>query len=106
MQVIEIDAGQWTTVRDFLTALRTAIGASEWHGWNIDAFIDSMIWGGINQVEPPYEIRVRGSDNLTTEVRDYILLLSDAIRKAREERRVRQGIDTEVSLTITGATIP
>ena len=52
MRIIEIDGSDWQSVKDFLTALRAAIGAPDWHGSNVNAFIDSMIWGGINQIEP------------------------------------------------------
>ncbi len=45
MHVIELDASQWTTAIDFLTALRAAIGAPDWHGVNIDAFIANSIRG-------------------------------------------------------------
>jgi hypothetical protein len=53
MRIIEIDGSDRQSVKDFLTALRAAIGAPDWHGWSVNAFIDSMIWGGINQIEPP-----------------------------------------------------
>jgi len=60
MRVIEIDGGNWQSVKEFLTALRAAIGAPDELGWSVDAFIDSMIWGGINEIDPPYEIRIFG----------------------------------------------
>ena len=62
MRIIEIDGSDWQSVKDFLTTLRAAIGAPDWHGWSVNAFIDSMIWGGINQIEPPYEIRISGRE--------------------------------------------
>ena len=62
MRVIEIDCSDWRSVKDFLMALRAAISAPDWHGSNVNAFINSMIWGGINQIEPPYEIRISGTE--------------------------------------------
>jgi Barstar (barnase inhibitor) len=58
----EIDGSDWRSVKDFLMALRAAIGAPDEHGSNVNAFIDSMIWVGINQTEPPYEIRISGTE--------------------------------------------
>jgi hypothetical protein len=53
MRATELDAGGWTDPVDFLRALRAAIGEPEVHGWSPDAFVDSMIWGGMNSVESP-----------------------------------------------------
>jgi RNAse (barnase) inhibitor barstar len=63
MRWIELDGGSWTTALDFYTALLGALGAPKGHGRNINALIDSMIWGGMNAVEPPYTIRIRGIGN-------------------------------------------
>jgi hypothetical protein len=84
--VIEIDAGTCTTVTELLTALRHVIGAPDWHGWNPDAFIDSMIWGGINSRQPPYTVRVVRCEVAPPEVREYVALMSNLIAKARAER--------------------
>jgi hypothetical protein len=53
LRLIDLDASDWQTVLDFYGALRSCVGAPEGHGWSPDAFIDSMIWGGINRLEPP-----------------------------------------------------
>jgi hypothetical protein len=37
MRVIEIDCSDWQSVKDFLTALRAAIGAPDEHGWSVNA---------------------------------------------------------------------
>jgi Barstar (barnase inhibitor) len=80
MRVIEIDCSDWQSVKDFLTALRAAIGAPDEHGWSVNAFIDSMIWGGINQTEPPYEIRISGTERGPKEIRDHIDLWLQRLR--------------------------
>lgn len=82
MRIIEIDGSDWQSVKDFLTALRAAIGAPDWHGWSVNAFIDSMIWGGINQIEPPYEICISGCECVPKEVTDHIDLLASALADA------------------------
>ncbi|WP_374651829.1 barstar family protein [Rhizorhabdus sp.] len=58
--LIQLDASEWLTPRDFYRALLAELGAPEWHGWSIDALIDSMIFGGINSVVPPYRLIVTG----------------------------------------------
>ena len=98
--VIEIDGSQWKTAIDFLTALRTAVGAPHWHGWSPDAFIDSTIWGGINELEPPYEIHVIGSGQTPQEVKDYIDLMTSVLEEARKWRLENRGDDIDVSLRV------
>ena len=43
MRVIELHADTWDTALDFVTALKIATGAPDWHGSSSDAFADSMI---------------------------------------------------------------
>ena len=86
MRRFELDGRNWQTALDFLAALRLAIGAPEWHGWGPDAFIDSMIYGGINGVEAPYEIIVIGSEKASQEVRDYIALMASVLEEAGAEK--------------------
>jgi hypothetical protein len=97
MRVIEIDASGWETWLDFACALKTAIAAPDWHGASINAFIDSMIWGGINSVEPPYTIRIVKTANLPADVADHIRVMASAI-----DRDSNHGTDPEVSLVAPG----
>src|SRR5690242_17277259 len=101
-RVITIDGSRWQTVMDFLVALRGAIGAPEWHGSSPDAFIDSMIWGGVNSVEPPYCVRIVGSEHAPEDVRDYIQLTISALMDGRADRAARGRDDVDVSLAIAG----
>ena len=96
MRIIELDARPWNTVLDFCDALCSTLGSPEWHGRGIDAFIDSMIWGGIDEVEPPYTVRIRSVSALPEEVRVWIEDLAHCIAEAREEYRIRNGRDIEV----------
>jgi hypothetical protein len=98
MQVIDLDATKWKTVLDFCRALLAAIGAPEPHGKSPDAFIDSMIWGGINAVEPPYTIRISGTAMLPNDVREYIEAVKQALARGRLDYQSRQGSDVEVSI--------
>jgi RNAse (barnase) inhibitor barstar len=96
MHDIELDATNWTTLDDFYKALLSKIGAPKFHGRNINALVDSMIWGGINKVEPPYTIRIRGVAQLPKGVRDHVELARSTLQKGRAEFRGRKGHDVQV----------
>jgi Barstar (barnase inhibitor) len=98
MRIIKLDAANWKTVIDFYDALLAAIGAPKWHGKSPDGLIDSMIWGGINAVEPPYTIRISGTKMLPRDVREHIELVKHALAEARLEYQSRKGGDIEVSM--------
>ena len=98
MRIIQLDATNWKTVADFYDALLAAIGAPEWHGDSPDALIDSMIWGGINAVEPPYTIHISGAEKLPKDVSEHVELVKKALAKARLEYQRRKGGDVEVSI--------
>ncbi|HYM17573.1 MAG TPA: barstar family protein [Micropepsaceae bacterium] len=98
MRQIELDASSWTTVLDFYAALLAALGAPNWHGMNINALIDSMIWGGINAVEPPYTVRIREIAKLSKDIVGEVELAKRALSEARAEFRRSRGHDVEVLL--------
>jgi len=100
MNVIELDASAWKTPLDFMRALKIAIGAPEWHGLNLNAFIDSMIWGGINDLEPPYNVIVTHAAALPEHVTDEIRVLSTALAEQRDWKLRHKGEDVHVSLVI------
>jgi hypothetical protein len=103
VRIIELDATQWQTVLDFYYALLASIGAPEWHGISPDALVDSMIWGGINAVEPPYTVRISGLSTAPKEVRDHVQLVSDVLVDARIYRKRHKGDDVDVSVVIAPA---
>jgi hypothetical protein len=103
MRIIELDATKWKTVLDFYHALFASIGAPAWHGMSPDALVDSMIWGGINAVEPPYTIRISGLSTAPKEVRDHVELLKDVLVEGRIYRKRHNGDDVEVSIVIAGS---
>jgi RNAse (barnase) inhibitor barstar len=96
MRIIELDARNWRTELDFYNALLAALGAPAWHGRNLNALIDSMIYGGINAVEPPYSIRIRGTQKLAKNVRDQLDTTKQALDAARAEFHARRCHDVEV----------
>ena len=86
MDVIELEGGAWTTADDFYTAYFAAVGVPEWHGRNLDALWDSLTAGGINQLDPPFRIRIRGTVSMSFDVREMVrrfeALVQEAKRKA------------------------
>lgn len=98
MRTIELDATKWKTVLDFYDALLAGIGAPEWHGKSPDALIDSMIWGGINSVTPPYTVRISGLSAAPQQVRDEIQLAGDMLMNGRIYRKRHEGDDVDVSI--------
>lgn len=103
MRVIKLDATKWETVIDFYNALLASIGAPKWHGVSPDALIDSMIWGGINAVEPPYTVQISGLSAAPQEVRDHVELVSNALVEGRIYRKRHKGDDVDVSIVIAPA---
>ena len=93
MKLIDLDAGTCRSIIDFLNLLRGAIGSPEWQGMSVDAFIDTMLFGGA-ELQPPYTIRVRGISTLPAElaadIKDFINAIDDYIERQcgpdRDER--------------------
>jgi len=103
MKTIELDATKWKTVLDFYHVLLAAVEAPKGHGKSPDALIDSMIWGGMNAVKPPYTVRISGLSAASQEVRDHVQLVSDLLTEGRIYRKRHKGDDVEVSIVIAPA---
>ncbi|WFU78514.1 hypothetical protein QA645_28760 [Bradyrhizobium sp. CIAT3101] len=97
---IELDASNWKTACDFRSALKAAIGAPEWHGDIVGAFLDSIFGGGMNAIKPPYVIKVANAAHLAPELRELIRDLSSAMKDTRMRRLARTGEDVAASLEI------
>ncbi|MBO9575444.1 MAG: barstar family protein [Sphingobium sp.] len=82
MRTIELDASNWRSFPDFYEALLAGLGAPDWHGRNLDALIDSMVYGGINTIERPFRIQVIG---VATAGKDAVDELRNAIVALVEE---------------------
>ncbi len=98
MNVIEIDASRCWNRKEFARLLQETIQALPGHGSRVEAFVDSMVFGAMSELSPPYRIVVLGE--LRPEVRAFAADLSNAIGQARLERRTRRGDDVEVSLKV------
>ena len=106
VKLIQLDASGWKTVSDFYGALLALLGSPHWHGQSIDALIDSMIWGGINEVCPPYKVIVVGHENLPADVLAEVRYASDYLAKARDDFKSRRGGDVDVRLVLGSETLP
>ena len=100
MLVIELDASNWHDVNEYYDALKGSLGSCEGHGSSPAAWVDSMIYGGMNNIEPPYLIRLTGTSRCPLALKQHIHLLADVIREAREWKKQNYGIDAEVSFDI------
>jgi hypothetical protein len=100
LHTIELDAGGWKTARDFRQALKAAIGAPEWHGEIVGAFLDSIFGDGMNTIESPYVIKVVNTADLVPEVKEMVREFSSAIAETRARRLARIGEDVAVRLEI------
>jgi RNAse (barnase) inhibitor barstar len=98
--MINLDAAYWKSVDDFYDALLAAIKAPKEHGRNLNALVDSMIWGGINALEPPYTIRISGVSALPKQVHDEIDMAKQDLARGRKDFRSLRGDDVEVAIEI------
>jgi RNAse (barnase) inhibitor barstar len=86
VDVIDLDGGAWTTADDFYTSYFAAVGAPEWHGRNLDALWDSLTAGGINQSNPPYQIRISGTARMSSDAREMVRRFEALLHEAEQER--------------------
>ena len=100
MRTIDIDATEWKTVDDFYDALLSAVGAPKAHGRNLNALTDSMIWGGLNAVEPPYTVTISGTANLPKDVCNEVEMARQALAEDRSDFRRIRGSDVDVTMNI------
>jgi hypothetical protein len=100
MRVIELNAEGWRDVLDYYAALKSALGSPRWHGSSPDAWIDSIIYGQINEIEAPYVIRITGTSKCPASLMEKILLLRNCIGDARAERLQNYGVDMDVTFDI------
>jgi hypothetical protein len=99
-KLIEIDGREWERAADACIGLLTALRPRGAHGASIDAFVDSMIYGGLLCVEPPYEVVIRNIQSPEAAV--FLRDLSVALAYARQERKANRGDDVDVRLRLIG----
>jgi hypothetical protein len=98
MRIVELHADGWGTAVEFMNALKKVIGAPDWHGSSVDAFLDSMIYHDeINALKSPYTIRISGVGKARPEAQDAIRLLAQLINECGASDR---GGDLEVAMLI------
>ena len=91
MRVIELDAQSWQIYEDYASALRTALGSPKGHGSSVNAFIDSMVYGGMNEINPPYKIIIKNTKNLSKDIIEEIEALKKSLPQswANEEDEIK-----------------
>ncbi len=77
-----------------------ALGSPEGHGSSLDAFIDSIIYGGMNRIEPPLLIIIRDLHVAPPDVKDAVRSLGQSLAVERRDLRDRTGKDVEAELLI------
>jgi len=82
MKLIILDATAWRSPDDFYSALLPELGAPAWHGRNLDALDDSL-YGGIDEVEPPFTVIIENSTGLSADVRAFLAKVADVFADAR-----------------------
>jgi Barstar (barnase inhibitor) len=98
MRVVELQAEGWVSAMDFVDALKRAIGAPDWHGNGIDAFLDSMICHDeMNALKSPYTIRINGAGKAGAEAYDMMRQLAALLGEHGASDR---GGDLEVTLLV------
>ena len=99
-RVIEMDARNWRSDRDFYEALAASLGSFEGHGRNADAFLETMIYlPELNRQQPPYEVRI---SNATEDMRAFLGEFASWVAEARHNFAADPdgGEDVPVSVVI------
>ena len=102
MKMIQLDARDWKSSDDFIADLKAAIGAPDWHGSSVNAFVDFMATGGVNSAEPPCIVKVINLVQVDAETLELIAAISDAIESRRVYHRLKSGEEQNVRLILSG----
>lgn len=100
MPIIDLDASKWTDAIAFCEDLMSVLGAPYEHGYSVDAFLDSIVWGGMNLVEPPYTVRLRNLPAASADAREQFNLLMKYLPEQKQEWRRQNGADLQVFFEI------
>ncbi len=93
LKTLHLDARGWASELDIYEALLAALDAPQGHGRNINALIDSMVYGRINGIEAPYIIRITGTAALVPDLRTHLDFVLAAIGEA-------QGTDGDIAFRL------
>jgi RNAse (barnase) inhibitor barstar len=83
VETIALNASRWEKSSDFYDAYLAAVGAPEWHGRNLDALWDSLTGGDINQRNPPFNIQITGTGQMSDAAREMVKRFEALIIEAR-----------------------
>lgn len=100
VKYIELYGADWKRPLDLYETLLPALGAPDWHGESNAALIDSMIYGGINSVHPPYIIRIRGARRWPPAVRAEVQMLVEQIEYHRGFLRRNYGKEADIQFEL------
>ena len=100
MRTITLDASKWEEPLDFYDAILPALGAPEWHGRNLNALTESMVWGEINTIEPPYTVQIVATKNLSPEIQEELTWAAEDLAEARKDFKSRKGHDVDVNFEL------
>ena len=98
MEQVRLDASGWICPGDFYDALLPRLGAPDWHGRNLDALRDS-IRGGINRLEPPFEVIVSAAWSQSAEMRQFLMQVERLFKDTCDEGAGDVAIRFQPSLT-------
>ncbi len=104
--IIDVDASRWSSSRDIYEAILPRLGAPDWHGDSVNALTESMVWGEINAIEPPYTLRIHGTENIPADLVEELGWLKEDVARAREEFRSIKGCDVDVEVEIIRSGAP
>jgi|SRR5271165_674516 len=100
MEIIELDTTRWTNVADLYAELLPALGAPAGHGTSVNALIDSIIWGGINQVSPPLLIRFLHTSQLPESVMKELRTAKVGLCEASKDFYKADGQEIDVTIEL------
>jgi RNAse (barnase) inhibitor barstar len=97
MKVISLDGAAWSCRQDFFDALADVLKVVPYHGRGFDAFEDSVFYGGMSQVEPPFAVVVR---NCPPFAESDVKRMADGWAGQREWKRMYYGEDVEATISL------
>ena len=100
MKRVDLDASKWANAIAFYDDLLGALEAPHWHGYNINALIDSVVWGDINAVEPPYTVRVHNLYAAAADARDILEAFISYLPEQKMEYIKQNGYGPQVFFEI------
>jgi len=97
MTIIELNGSEWSDRLDFFDALAAALKACPGHGRGFDAFCDSVFYGGMLGVEPPFQVIVR---NCPAFAKGYVETMASGWAKTRDWKKANYGDDVDATILL------